>query len=43
MPAPNYWDYLQLDRLLDLQGGLEGDDQAISSDELHFIVVHQAY
>ena len=43
MPAPNYWDYLQLDRLLALQGGLEGDDTRISSDELHFIVVHQVY
>lgn len=43
MPAPNYWDYLQLDRLLALQGGLEGDDSRISSDELHFIVVHQVY
>ena len=42
-PAPNYWDYLQVDRLLGLQGGLEGDDQRISSDELHFIVVHQVY
>jgi tryptophan 2,3-dioxygenase len=43
MPAPNYWDYLQLDRLLALQGGLEDDDRRISSDELHFIVVHQVY
>jgi tryptophan 2,3-dioxygenase len=43
MPAPNYWDYLQLDRLLALQGGLELDDARISSDELHFIVVHQVY
>ncbi|RKZ16034.1 tryptophan 2,3-dioxygenase [bacterium] len=43
MSAPNYWDYLQVDRLLELQGGLEGDDAQISSDELHFIVVHQVY
>ena len=42
-PAPNYWDYLQLDRLLELQGGLEADDTGVSSDELHFIVVHQVY
>lgn len=42
-PAPNYWDYLQVDRLLALQGGLGGDDAQVSSDELHFIVVHQVY
>jgi tryptophan 2,3-dioxygenase len=41
--APNYWDYLQVDRLLALQGGLEEDDSRVSSDELHFIVVHQVY
>jgi len=43
MSVPNYWDYLQVDRLLALQGGLEGDDRWISPDELHFIVVHQVY
>jgi tryptophan 2,3-dioxygenase len=41
--ATIYWDYLHLDRLLDLQGGLEGDDSALQPDELHFIVVHQVY
>jgi tryptophan 2,3-dioxygenase len=40
MSMPTYWDYLALDRLLDLQGGLDG---APSPDELHFIVVHQAF
>ncbi|MFZ5478975.1 MAG: tryptophan 2,3-dioxygenase family protein [Myxococcota bacterium] len=40
MPTPTYWDYLKLDRLLDLQGGL---DDGPSADELHFIVVHQAF
>lgn len=40
MPAPTYWDYLRLDRLLDLQGGL---DDGPSPDELHFIIVHQAF
>ncbi|MES2642020.1 MAG: tryptophan 2,3-dioxygenase family protein [Myxococcota bacterium] len=40
MATPTYWDYLQLDKLLDQQGGL-GD--AVSPDELHFIIVHQAY
>ena len=38
-----YWDYLHLDDLLSLQGGLEEDDDQISEDELHFIVVHQAF
>ncbi len=41
--APNYWDYLGLDRLLTLQGGLEGDESQLLADELHFIVVHQTY
>jgi tryptophan 2,3-dioxygenase len=40
MAAPTYWDYLRLDQLLTLQGGLGGE---VSPDELHFIVVHQAY
>jgi tryptophan 2,3-dioxygenase len=41
MTTPTYWDYLKLDSLLDLQGGLPGSPP--SADELHFIVVHQAY
>lgn len=41
--GPTYWDYLKLDRLLTLQGGLEGDEQQLMPDELHFIVVHQVY
>lgn len=41
--GPTYWDYLKLDRLLDLQGGVEGDETRLSTDELHFIIVHQAY
>jgi tryptophan 2,3-dioxygenase len=40
---PTYWDYLKLDQLLTLQGGLEGDDRGMLVDELHFIVVHQSY
>jgi len=39
----NYWDYLKLEPLLSLQGGYESSDEDISEDELHFIVVHQAY
>ncbi len=38
-----YWDYLQLEQLLSLQGGLEGAAAAISEDELHFIVMHQVF
>ncbi len=38
-----YWDYLHLDDLLSLQRGLARDDTQISEDELHFIVVHQAF
>lgn len=41
--GPDYWDYLALDRLLSLQGGIEGDDRDMLVDELHFIVVHQTY
>lgn len=40
---PTYWDYLKLDRLLDLQTGLGRDDAGLMPDELHFIVVHQVY
>ncbi len=43
MATPNYWDYLKLDRLLTLQGGLEGDETQLMPDELHFIIVHQAF
>ena len=39
-PRPNYWDYLHIEELLSLQGGLEGDDAAISNHEILFIVVH---
>jgi tryptophan 2,3-dioxygenase len=41
--TPNYWDYLKLDRLLDLQDGFDGGGDVSSPDELHFIVVHQVY
>lgn len=41
MPALTYWDYLKLDTLLDLQGGIATSPP--SADELHFIVVHQAF
>lgn len=38
---PTYWEYIGLDRLLRLQGGIEGGEVE-SPDELHFIVIHQA-
>ena len=40
-PTPTYWDYLQLNELLGLQGGLDGDEEQLMPDELHFILVHQ--
>lgn len=43
MKGPTYWDYLKLDRLLSLQGGLEEDESRLMPDELHFIIVHQAF
>jgi len=41
--TPTYWDYLKLDRLLDLQTGFEADEDDLRPDELHFIIVHQVY
>ena len=41
--TPTYWDYLKLDKLLAIQGGLEEDESRLMPDELHFIVVHQVY
>ncbi len=43
MATPSYWDYLRLPELLNLQGGLENDEAQLGPDELHFIVVHQAF
>ncbi len=41
--GPTYWDYLRLDRLLTLQGGLEESADVLLPDELLFVVTHQAY
>jgi tryptophan 2,3-dioxygenase len=41
--GPTYWDYLKLDQLLSLQGGLEESAARLLPDELLFVVVHQAY
>ena len=43
MAIPTYWDYLKLEELLGLQGGLEEDETGHLPDELHFIVVHQVF
>jgi len=41
--GPTYWDYLRLDRLLTLQGGLEESADELLPDELLFVVTHQTY
>lgn len=38
-----YWDYLKLNNLLNLQGGVDNYETNISNDELHFILIHQVY
>jgi tryptophan 2,3-dioxygenase len=40
---PSYWEYLRLEELLSLQGGLEDDESRLSDHELLFVVVHQVY
>jgi tryptophan 2,3-dioxygenase len=37
----DYWDYLQLEPLLTLQGGTERDEAQLDNHEVMFIVVHQ--
>lgn len=39
----NYWEYIQVEELLSLQGGLDRDESKVSDDETLFIVVHQIY
>lgn len=39
----NYWDYIRVDELLDLQGGVHQDEAELANDEVMFIVVHQVY
>jgi tryptophan 2,3-dioxygenase len=43
MQPLSYWDYLRLDQLLGLQAGVEASSDDVTADELHFIIVHQAY
>ena len=43
-PRPaSYWDYIRVEDLLSLQGGLEADESALSNDEVMFISVHQVF
>jgi tryptophan 2,3-dioxygenase len=39
----NYWEYIRVEELLELQGGIERDENKVSNDECLFIVVHQIY
>lgn len=39
----NYWDYIHVERLLDLQRGLHERDEDVSNDEVLFISVHQIF
>jgi tryptophan 2,3-dioxygenase len=39
----SYWDYLRIDELLALQGGVEGDENQLSNHEVLFVVVHQVF
>lgn len=38
-----YWDYIRVEDLLGLQGGLNNDESTLGNDEVLFIVVHQVY
>lgn len=41
-PAPvTYWDYIRVEDLLALQGGVEGDEALLGDDEVRFVVIHQ--
>lgn len=37
----SYWDYIKVEQLLSLQGGLEATDEGLANDEVLFIVAHQ--
>ena len=37
----SYWDYIRVEELLNLQNGLEAQEQEVSNDEIRFIVIHQ--
>lgn len=39
----NYWEYIRVEELLRLQGGVKDDESDLGNDEVLFIVVHQVY
>eukprot|EP01124_Arcella_intermedia_P016937 TRINITY_DN2355_c0_g1_i1.p1 TRINITY_DN2355_c0_g1~~TRINITY_DN2355_c0_g1_i1.p1 ORF type:complete len:256 (+),score=41.21 TRINITY_DN2355_c0_g1_i1:42-809(+) len=39
----NYWEYLKLDQLLNIQHGNMDHDDQVSADEMNFIIVHQVF
>ncbi len=41
--ATTYWDYIDVERLLALQGGLDDDETSLSNHEVVFITVHQVF
>jgi len=38
---PTYWNYIRVEELLRLQGGITSDESTLSNDEVRFIVIHQ--
>ena len=38
-----YWNYIRVEDLLALQGGIENDAQKLENDEVMFITVHQVF
>jgi tryptophan 2,3-dioxygenase len=41
--ATSYWEYIRVEELLALQGGLEPDDANLANEEVLFITVHQLF
>ena len=41
--STSYWDYIRVDELLRLQGGVEGDERRLANHEVVFITVHQVF
>lgn len=39
----SYWDYIRVEELLGLQGGLDDDESKLCNEEVLFITVHQVY
>ncbi|MDE0903428.1 MAG: tryptophan 2,3-dioxygenase family protein [Planctomycetota bacterium] len=42
-PPTTYWDYIRVEDLLGLQGGLGNDESTLEEEELLFITVHQVF